>query len=188
MHNGHLFLALEALYFAGLEKIVFIPNRLPPHKEQPSVTAEKRFEMLSEATRDIPQFGVSRVELERVGPSYTFDTLQAFAPDLELTFLCGADAFSVDWYRLEGVMERLSLLLIANRVGSPFEIPAQLKRLPQALQKKIQLMNFPNIAISSSDIRNRIAQARPFRFLIPEPVYRIITESGLYGEPLSLSQ
>ena len=175
------------MHLAGLEKVVFIPNRLPPHKEQPSVTAESRFEMLLAATRDIPQFGVSRVELDRVGPSYTYDTLHAFAPEQELTFICGADAFAVDWYRLEGVMERLSLLLVANRVGNLFEIPASLKRLPPALQKKIQLMVFPDIAISSSDIRKRIAQARPFRFLIPEPVYRIITESGLYGETLPKS-
>lgn len=182
VHNGHLFLALEAMHIARLDKVVFVPNRLPPHKEQPAVTAEKRFEMLLEATRDIPQFGVSRVELERVGPSYTYDTVHTFAPEQELTFICGADAFAADWYRLEGVIQRLSLLLVANRVGSLFEIPDQLKRLPQVLQKKVQLMVFPDIAISSSDIRSRIAQARPFRFLIPEPVYRIITESGLYGE------
>src|SRR5690606_590688 len=112
---------------------------------------------------------------ERTGRSFTYDTLHTFPAEQELTFICGADAFSYEWHRLEGVMERLSLLLVANRVGNLFEIPTPLKRLPQALQKKVQLMVFPDIAISSSDIRTRIAQARPFRFLIPEPVYRIIT-------------
>ncbi len=181
LHNGHLFLADEALAVAQLDKVVFVPNRLPPHKESPEVDAETRYEMLQKAVEGIDRFEVSRAELDRRGRSYTVDTLASFPSDLELVFLCGADAFLVDWYKLEEVMTRLTTLLIANRAGFDFVIPDQLKALPEGLRKKIQLLDFPDICISSSDIRHRIEQQRPFRFLIPEPVYRIITKSDLYG-------
>lgn len=180
VHNGHLFLALEAMNVARLDRVVFIPNRLPPHKEQPDVSGETRYSMLSKAVEGIPEFEVSRVELDRQGRSYTIDTLESFPPDQKLTFICGADAFNADWYRLEDVVGRLETLLLANRAGYPFEMPAQLLELPTHLQARIQMMTFPDIAISSSELRARIRERRPFRFLIPEPVYRIITESRLY--------
>ena len=180
VHNGHLFLALEAMYEARLDRVVFIPNRLPPHKEQPDVSGETRYSMLCAAVEDTPEFEVSRVELDRQGRSYTIDTLESFAADLALTFICGADAFNADWYRLEDVVERLDTLLLANRAGFPFEMPAQLLKLPARLQSKIRMMTFPDIAISSSEVRSRIQEGRPVRFLIPEPVYRIITVSRLY--------
>ena len=174
-------MADEALAVAQLDKVVFVPNRLPPHKESPEVDAETRYEMLQKAVEGIDRFEVSRAELDRRGRSYTVDTLASFPSDLELVFLCGADAFLVDWYKLEEVMTRLTTLLIANRAGFDFVMPDQLKALPEGLRKKIQLLDFPDICISSSDIRHRIEQQRPFRFLIPEPVYRIITKSDLYG-------
>ena len=180
VHNGHLFLALEAMSVARLDRVVFIPNRLPPHKEQPDVCGETRYTMLSKAVEGIPEFEVSRVELDRRGRSYTIDTLESFPPDQKLTFICGADAFNAEWYRLEDIVERLETLLLANRAGYPFEMPAQLLELPAHLQARIQMMTFPDIAISSSELRARIRERRPFRFLIPEPVYRIITESRLY--------
>jgi nicotinate-nucleotide adenylyltransferase len=180
VHNGHLFLALEARQQAGLDRIVFIPNARPPHKEQPDVCPETRYEMLCEAVKSVPEFEVSRVELDRQGRSYTIDTLESFPVEQSLTFLCGADAFNADWHRLENVMARLDTLLVANRAGFPFEMPAQLRALPDSLKLKIKLMEFPDIAISSSAIRQRISELRPFRFLIPEPVYRMIAESSLY--------
>lgn len=182
VHNGHLFLAEEALAAASLDRVVFIPNRRPPHKDSPEVDAEIRYDMLKAATSEVPLFEVSRVELDRDGRSYTVDTLHSFPQQQELVFICGADAFLVDWYQLEQVMTRLSTLLIANRAGFAFEIPEQLKALPKELQAKIQLLDFPDICISSSNIRGRIRNQNPFRFLIPEPVYRIITKSGLYQQ------
>lgn len=171
---------MEARQIAGLDRVVFIPNRRPPHKEEPDVCAETRYRMLCAAVEDVPELEVSRVELDREGRSYTVDTLSSFPADQSLTFICGADAFDADWYRLEDVMARLDTLLLANRAGYEFNISAQLKELPEPLQKKIQMMTFPDIAISSSAIRKRVSQQKPFRFLIPDSVYRIITESRLY--------
>lgn len=180
VHNGHLFLALEARARAGLSKIVLIPNRLPPHKEQPGVTAELRYEMLMEATKDVSELEVSRVELEREGRSYTIDTLLSFPPEQPLAFICGADAFAAPWHRLVDVFERLDRLVLAHRAHSPRCLPEQLEALPQTLKKKIFPLPFPDIAISSSDIRLRARDGLPFRFLIPESVYRIITKSQVY--------
>lgn len=182
VHNGHLFLALEALHQSRLDRVEFIPNRLPPHKEAPSATAEVRFRMLSAAVEGVPQFTVSRRELDRDGPSFTVDTLASYPPDVELAFICGQDAFRAPWYRLEEVMERLDTLLIASRAGFHSEMPPQLADLPNHLQGKIRRLEFPPIALSSSALRERVRSGRPVRFLIPEPVFRIITESRLYLE------
>ena len=139
--------------------------------------------MLMKAVAHTTELEVSRVELDRQGRSYTVDTLESFPADQSLTFLCGADAFEADWYRLEDVMKRLDTLLLANRSGFLFEMPAQLRALPKSLRAKVQMMSFPDIAISSSAIRARIREQRPYRFLIPEPVYRMIAESRLYNKP-----
>jgi len=181
VHNGHLFLAEEALYRANLDHLIFMPNRLPPHKRLPLVTAEVRYEMLSAAIEGIQEFSVSRQEMERQGRSYTIDTLESLSGDDEIVFVCGADAFDAKWHRLPDVVAHLQTLLIANRAGFEFEMPSQLKTLSPALQERIKLMEFPNISISSSEIRERISEGRPYRFLIPEPVYRIITKSKLYA-------
>jgi nicotinate-nucleotide adenylyltransferase len=180
VHNGHLFLALEARQKAGLDRVVFVPNRRPPHKKEPDVCPETRYDMLCQAVENVPEFEVSRVELDREGRSFTIDTLESFPAEQSLTFLCGTDAFNADWFRLEDVVERLDALVLANRSGYPFEMPTQLQALPKSLKDKVQLMTFPDIAISSSAIRQRVRTSQPFRFLIPEPVYRMIVESTLY--------
>lgn len=182
IHNGHLFLAEEALHTLGLDRVVFVPNRLPPHKETPSLTASDRLNMLEAAVADIDVFEVNRVEVERKGRSYTIDTLESYPPETRLAFLCGADAFLYDWHRLTDVLARLERLIIANRAGFIFELPPQLAALPEPLREKIRLLEFPDIAISSSEIRRRVAEGRAYRFLLPDAVYRIICRSGFYRE------
>lgn len=180
IHNGHLFLALEAIHLMGLERVVFIPNRVPPHKAPPGITASVRLTLLEAALKGVPGFSFSTIELEREGPSYTIDTLEALGPPGEFVFICGADAFTSPWHRLQDVVERLHGLVIARRSGLPATLPPALQQLPERLHDKFELMEFPPIAISSTEVRERIAEQRPFRFLIPDPVYRIITESGFY--------
>lgn len=182
VHNGHLFLALEARARADLSKVLLVPNRLPPHKVQPRVTPELRYQMLTEATQDVPELEVSRLELERKGPSYTLDTLFSFPPEQSLAFICGADAFDAPWHRLVDVFERLDRIVLAHRAHSPRCLPAQLEALPPVLKKKIFGLPFPDIAISSSEIRRRVKDGLPFRFLIPEAVYRIISKSQIYRD------
>jgi nicotinate-nucleotide adenylyltransferase len=186
IHNGHLFLALEAMHVCQLERVLLIPNRVPPHKAAPGVGAEQRWDMLLQAIAPEPRLQGSRMELEREGPSYTLDTVRELSAENELVFICGADAFASKWHRPDAVLEQLDMLLMAHRFGVPPELPAVLAELPEALRAKVRHLDFPDIAISSSDLRLRIAQGRPFRYLVPDAVHRYITEQRLYlgVEPL----
>lgn len=180
VHNGHLFLALEALHECQLDRVLFIPNRVPPHKEFPLGGAEARWEMLLAAIEGEPRFEASRLELDRTGPSYTLDTLKALGDEDSLVFICGADAFRTDWYRPDAVLEQLETLLLAHRFGVDRALPETLGALRPELTKKIRRLDFPDIAISSSDIRQRIAAGRPFRYLIPDSVFQYIQRREVY--------
>lgn len=180
VHNGHLFLALEAAHHLGLDRVLLMPNRLPPHKESPSISAELRLEMLEQAVADEPRLRASPVELDRSGRSYTIDTLEALGDEHDWVFICGADAFLSPWHRPEDVLRRLNTLLLAHRHGFPDELPPILREMPGELRAKVEHLDFPDVAISSSDIRKRIAEARPYRFLLPDAVYRTIEEKQLY--------
>jgi nicotinate-nucleotide adenylyltransferase len=180
IHNGHLFLALEAMQEAGLDRVVFIPNRVPPHKAAPGVGPEQRWEMLLAAIAPEPRLEASRIELEREGPSYTLDTVSQLAQENRVAFICGADAFRAPWHRPEAVLERLELLLLAHRHGVSSELPPVLAQMPEPLRARIRHLNFPDIAISSTDLRHRIAQGRPFRYLVPDRVHDYIMEHKLY--------
>ena len=181
VHNGHLFLALEAKNELKLDRVILIPNARPPHKDSPSITPEIRFEMLQRAVQDEPALEVSRVELEREGVSYTVDTLDSFPKDYQLVFLCGADAFDSKWHRLEDVLTRLHTLAIAYRNRPPDEHPAKLRALPPELRSKIISLEFPDIGISSSEIRQRVKDFRPIRYLVPDTVYQYILNHKLYS-------
>lgn len=181
VHNGHLFLAEEAHHLMGLDEVVFVPNRVPPHKELPGVDSEKRYAMLLAATQGLAHFSVSRVELDREGASYTVDTLDAFS-QYDVTFICGADAFNAPWYRLDDVLDKLSHIVLANRAGYEFVMPEQLKALSNSRTQKVRMMEFPDISISSSAIRERVQQQRPFRFLVPSEVYEFINKTELYQQ------
>lgn len=181
IHNGHLFLALEAVQMAGLDRVLFVPNRVPPHKAAPGVGPEERWAMLKLAISAEPRFHASRRELEREGPSYTLDTVSELSQEGgDLVFLCGADAFRSPWHRPEAVLEKLHALLIAHRHGVPPELPPVLAAMPQELRDKIRHLDFPDIAISSTDLRARVAEGRPIRYLVPDLVHDYIHQHGLY--------
>lgn len=180
IHNGHLFLALEAMEVAALDRVLLIPNRVPPHKAAPGVGSEQRWEMLMRAIAPEPRLQASRLELDRQGPSYTLDTVTELARDNRLVFICGADAFRAKWHRPEAVLEALDTLLVAHRHGVPPDLPPLLAEMPPALRAKIHHLDFPDIAISSTDLRQRIAGGRPFRYLVPDSVHQYICEQKLY--------
>lgn len=144
--------------------------------------------MLELAIAPEPRLQGSRIELEREGPSYTLHTVEALAVENRLTFICGADAFRSPWYRPDAVLEQLETLLIAHRYGVPSELPSVLAELPEKLRAKVRHLPFPDIAISSTELRDRIREGRPFRYLVPDSVHdyihqrRLYTAEGLPGE------
>ncbi len=186
IHIGHLILAQGACEEYQLDKIVFLPNRQPPHKRGMSVLDEKhRAEMVKIAISDNTHFEFSDMELRRTGFSYTADTLQEFCkqyPGKEYYFLVGADSLDyIDkWYKPETIFQ-LAQILAAPRGSLTLE---EMEKKAQILRDKygarISLLHQPNIEISSNYIRSLIKDGMSIKYYVPEKVEAYINENGLY--------
>lgn len=161
-----------------------MPAREAPHKRiEPEPGAEVRMEMTKLAAGGDDLLEASAAEIDRPGPSYTADTLEALAsarPDDELWFLMGADVAEglERWSRPERVVE-LARLGIAARAGSALdEVEATLERL--GADGRHEVVSMPELGVSSTQVRRRVAQGRPVRYLVPDPVIDLIDERGLY--------
>ncbi|HEY0303598.1 MAG TPA: nicotinate-nucleotide adenylyltransferase [Longimicrobiales bacterium] len=179
-HVGHLIAAQDTFDALSLDKLVFIPARVPPHKQHESVTpAELRLRMVSAAIAGDDRFAVSDVELRRTGPSYTVDTLRDLAqeyPQDELLLLVGVDQvreFST-WREPQEVLRFAKLVMLA-RSG-----------IEEAPLSGIVHMTVPvtRIDVSSTLIRARAGAGRPIRYLVPEAVEKIILAERLYSGSL----
>ncbi|MHB1651025.1 MAG: nicotinate-nucleotide adenylyltransferase [Desulfitobacteriaceae bacterium] len=186
IHNGHLVAAETARIEFGLSQVLFIPTGNPPHKLDNKVTAAKlRYKMVEEAIQDNSSFAISRVELDREGPSYTIDTLRQLHrsfPDNELYFITGTDALrEIFFWREAGEILRLTHFIAASRPG--FEardfLEQAIEEHPEAVGR-IHLLEVPALAISSTDIRARVSRGQSIRYLLPEVVRQFIVQRGLY--------
>jgi nicotinate-nucleotide adenylyltransferase len=180
VHYGHLVTAEEALHQFELDEVVFVPTGLPWMKEHEIVSpAEDRYLMTVIATASNPRFSVSRVEVEREGPTYTIDTLRAIK-DLsgaDLFFITGADAIlEIFQWKDRGKLFDLAHFIAATRPG--YDIAALEEQA--AANEGITAMSIPALAISSTDIRARVARGRPIRYLVPEGVASYVGKAGLY--------
>ncbi|HZP96674.1 MAG TPA: nicotinate-nucleotide adenylyltransferase [Candidatus Limnocylindria bacterium] len=172
VHVGHLAIALAALESAKLDRVVFVPARRSPLKDHaPYAAAEDRLAMLELATKDEPRFAVCRLELDREGPSYTVDTLEALARDGELFLILGSDALAdlARWRSPERI-KALATILVARRPGVPEPDPASGARTFDA----------PCLDISSRELRARASRGLSLRYLVPDDVWRHIERRGLY--------
>ncbi|HEX2241398.1 MAG TPA: nicotinate-nucleotide adenylyltransferase [Actinomycetota bacterium] len=179
IHLGHLVAASEALHHFALDRIIFIPAARPWQKESYS-DAEDRFLMTSFAASAHPRFAVSRMELDRKGPTYTYETMASLrefhGPAIQLFFIVGADAVLKlgSWHGLEHLRPLASLIAV-TRPGHDLE---QLK--PVESWPEVEVMEMPAVGISSTDIRERVRSGRPIDFLVPQQVAGYIREQGLY--------
>ena len=183
IHIGHLIIASEALHVLDLDRMVFMPTGHPWQKRAHS-PSEDRYLMTVLGTAGNHRFAVSRMELDRVGPTYTADTMQQLrdfhGPDTELFFVAGADAVLRlgTWERIES-LAALAEIVAVTRPGFPLESLA-----PEPTWPRIQMMPTPDLDISSTDIRVRASQGRPIDYLVPAEVVTYIREHGLYmSEP-----
>jgi len=169
----------------GLDEVVLIPTGEAPHKriaEDPG--REIRLAMTRLAASDDPRFTASTLEVERDGPSYTYETLELLAEqraDTELVFVMGADAAVglESWRRPERVAE-LARLAVARRAGvADADVAAVLRSLGAA--ERAAMLEMPQFGVSSSAVRDRAAAGRPLRYLVTEPVARFIEEKRVYG-------
>lgn len=181
IHHGHLFLAAAAEHRFALQEVWFVPNRFPPHKPAPEVDDAQRVALLELALADRPHWTVSRVELDHQGTSYTVDTLGRMPEGHEYFFLTGTDALFVPWRDLDGVLARLERLVVATRPGHSFEeLQRHLAGLGVKEPEKVVHLDMPPLAISSSELRKRLAEGQPVDYLVPKEVLSEIDRRGLY--------
>jgi nicotinate-nucleotide adenylyltransferase len=182
IHYGHLVTAEEALVQFSLDGVLFVPTGQPWMKQDRTVSpAEDRYLMTVIATASNPRFHVSRIEIDREGPTYTVETLRALGeenPDAELYFITGADAMLeiFDWKDPEEALA-LAHFIAATRPG--YELARFESRAPTR-HPNVSVMQIPALAISSTDVRERVRDGRPIRYLVPEGVKTYIDKAALY--------
>lgn len=177
IHHGHLVAASEAATRFELDEVVFVPTGQPYRKSGSVSPAEDRYLMTVIATASNPRFSVSRVDVDREGPTYTVDTLRDLGrifPDDELFFITGADALEqiLSWHRAREMFE-LAHFVGVTRPG--FELDGD--HLPRGASS---LLDVPAMAISSTAVRERVAHAEPVWYLVPDGVVQYISKRGLY--------
>jgi len=178
VHHGHLVAASEVAALFDLQEVIFVPTGEPWQKQHRRVSpAEHRYLMTVIATASNPRFWVSRVDINRPGPTYTIDTIRELAadrPDAELFFITGADALAqiLSWKDQEEAL-KLAHFVGVTRPGyelSDDHLPAD----------SVTLVDVPAMAISSSAVRERVAAGRPIWYLVPDGVVQYIGKHGLY--------
>jgi len=179
-HHGHLIMADEAMSACGLDEVWFLPSHIPPHLERKATRrttpVHHRIEMVRLAIQGNDRFKLSLVEVERKGRSYTYDTLMELGeryPQHDFHFIIGADMVNdlPKWHRFEEIKASVQFIGL-NRPGIVAHPPDGVA---------IEFVDMPEIAISSSMIRERIRLRQPWRYLLPEAVKTYIEENDLYG-------
>jgi nicotinate-nucleotide adenylyltransferase len=183
-HLGHLALAQEAHWQLGLEEVILVPTGEAPHKRIADDPGRgERLEMTRLAAAGDQRFSVSSLEVDREGPSYAYETLEALAEeraDRELVFVMGADAAVglETWREPERVVE-LASLAVARRAGvSDSDVATAMRSL--GCEQRATMLEMPQFGVSSSAVRERAGQGRPLRYLVPAPVAEYIEEKGIY--------
>lgn len=171
IHNGHLILARDAMERLELDRVIFLPARISPHKlDRPPAPPEVRCQMLSAAIAEETRFEMDACEIEREGPSFTIDTVQSFRarhPQAQLYYFIGDDnvAELETWKESHKLLETAQFVVL-SRAGMPF-----LSRFPTITR---------HIEISSTEIRKRVARGLSVRYMAPLPVCQLIAKLGLY--------
>ena len=179
IHHGHLVAGSEVAHIFALDEVVFVPTGKPYQKEGLAVSpAEDRYLMTVIATASNPMFNVSRVDIDRAGPTHTIDTLRdlrdASGPDTDLYFITGADALAniLTWHDVDTLFS-LAHFIGCTRPGHRLTGAG----LPDG---KVSLVEIPALAISSSECRHRVAAGEPVWYLVPDGVVQYIAKRRLY--------
>jgi nicotinate-nucleotide adenylyltransferase len=171
IHNGHLILARDAMERLELDRVVFLPAHVSPHKlDRPPASAEARCRMVAESIEGEPGFYLDDREIRREGPSFTVDTVREYGaefPGAQLFYFVGDDNLDElhTWKEIDHLRE-LAQFVVLSRAGMPF-----LAEFPMITRR---------VEISSTEIRNRIARGQSVRYMVPYPACQVITMLGLY--------
>jgi nicotinate-nucleotide adenylyltransferase len=184
-HHGHLICAQDAFLHLKLDQVLLMPARIPPHKpveDEPG--PEHRLELCRLAAQGDPYIGVSALEIERDGPSYTVDTLRALhqvEPDNELFLIVGGDVAAglPRWREPETVLSLATVAVAKRRGTARSSVAAALAGIPGG--ERARFFRMTRIGISSTEIRRRVRIGQPIRYLVPDRVAHYIEEHHLYG-------
>jgi nicotinate-nucleotide adenylyltransferase len=190
-HNGHLIAAQEAYWQLNLDVVVWVPVGDAPHRQiEDDPGAEARFEMVELATAADERFRVSRIELERAGPSYTVDTLRQLRerePEAQFFLIIGGDqALALPkWREPEEILDLATIAVFERGNNTRNAIGVTLARMRGA--DRLCFLDMPRVDISSTDVRRRARKGNPIRYLVPDKVANFIGAQSLYGatEPAS---
>jgi nicotinate-nucleotide adenylyltransferase len=184
VHHGHLVAASEVQASFDLDEVLFVPTGRPWQKSDREVTsAEHRYLMTVIATAANPRFSVSRVDVDRDGPTYTIDTLRDLSsamPDADLYFITGADALA-EIFTWRNAADLFSLAHFVGCTRPGYEMSTD--SLGDIPPERVTILEIPALAISSTDCRRRTAAGQPVWYLVPDGVVQYIAKYNLYGAP-----
>jgi nicotinate-nucleotide adenylyltransferase len=187
IHNGHLYIAHEALHTLGLDSIIFMPSGNPPHKTDKKKTdASIRYELVKMAIRNERRFKLSPYEIEQMGLSYTYKTIEHFnslEPDTDWYFITGADCLiELDYWKNVDKILNSCTLVVFNRPGFTKEaILTQKNEVEKKYEKEIIFLDLNPFDISSTGIKHMVKEGRDASYLLPESVYNTVMELGIYS-------
>ena len=186
VHNAHLFVAEAARVELGLERMLFLPTRGSHYRIAPIASVEDRLAMLRVAIASNPHFAIDTIDLEASATGYSADLVPRVRhrhPQDELTFVVGGDSLvESPWQRFDLVLDNLDAFAIAPRAErAPERVDAFLGTLSPAQRAKFRLLELPALNGSATLVRAQLARGGTIRYLVPEPVHRLIAERGLYA-------
>lgn len=186
IHVGHLMTAEAVRDEFGLDKVIFVPAAVPPHKMDQQVTeARHRYLMTVLATTSNPHFDVSSIEMDRPGPSYTIDTIyelrRQYGENTDLFFITGADAIAEipTWDRIEELLG-LCQFIAATRPGFLPNVDNIKEYFGELGNARIHRLETPELEISSTNIRDRLKRGFSIKYIVPPAVEDYIYKEGLY--------
>jgi len=184
-HIGHLILSAETGSQLGLDRLLWVLSPNPPHKKSQSITSlEHRLAMVKIAISDNRLFELSTVEIDHPDPYYALDTVKLISeqnPAADLAYIMGGDSLHdlPAWHRPADLVVALRFIGVMRRPGDSIDLPALEKLIP-GLTAKVRFVDAPLLDIAAHEIRQRIADGRPFRYFLPPAVYEYIVEHDLY--------
>lgn len=189
IHYGHLVTAEAVRDKFNIERVLFVPTGTPPHKKNKNVTScEHRYLMTVLATVTNPYFDVSRIEIDRVGYTYTIDTVtqlkKQIPDDTVIYFITGADAVHqiLTWKDAEKLLGLCEFVAVTRPGYNKDKLFNEVEDLKTRFESKIHFLEVPSLDLSSSDIRLRIKEHNSIKYMLPEEVENYIYKFGLYKE------
>jgi nicotinate-nucleotide adenylyltransferase len=184
-HIGHLILADEARVALGLDKVLWVLTPFPPHKSNQRITSlEYRLMMVEESLKENPHFQLSKADIDRPPPHYSVGTMEwlvSHHPELDFIYLMGSDSFKdlPTWHEPRRFVELCAGLGVMRRRRAELDIAANEREIP-GIGAKTHAFDAPLIGISGSEIRHRVREDAPYRYLVPHGVWEIIHQYRLY--------